>query len=129
MDDGRRMDGCGLTDLHEARDGLHCLVRLVEDVPPGEGGASGPTVLRRLGQEVGDVGHPPLRPAELPVEEGGAGVVLEQSLQEVKEKKEETVQEAKPQRVSLFGKCVDWLKNSVAPQASVLLLWSLCAML
>lgn len=48
------------TDLHEAGYAHDGLVRLVEDFPPGEGGAVGMRVLRIFGQEVGDVLHSPL---------------------------------------------------------------------
>lgn len=64
------------TDLHEARDAHYGLVGLVEHLPPGEGAARRPGVIRLPWQEVGDVGHGPVGVGQLSVEKAGGDVVL-----------------------------------------------------
>lgn len=75
-----RSQSCDPAHLHEAGDAHDGLVGLVEHLPPGEGGARGPGVVRLLGQEVREVGNGPVGVSQLSVEELGCDVVLQHRL-------------------------------------------------
>lgn len=71
---------CAYVYLHEPRDGLDGLIRLVERLSPGVRRPMRKLVLWSLGQEAGHILHAPVCPAQLGIKEASASVVLEQRL-------------------------------------------------
>lgn len=66
--------------LHEPRDGLDGLIRLVERLSPRVGCPMRTCVFWSLGQEAGHILNTPVCPAQLGIKEASASVVLEESL-------------------------------------------------
>lgn len=71
---------CAYVYLHEPRDGLYGLIRLVERLSPGVRCPMRTRVLWSLGQEAGHILHAPVCPAQLGIKEASASVVLEERL-------------------------------------------------